>query len=314
MDNSFNEGSFNAGLESGLDHPEAGSIDPLLDPAKIEQLSSERGGIVTARGTADGLVLRLDGRVEGPTLKSALADFLTSRQSFLTGNPVALEWVGAKPTEEFIAEVSALLTDSYNIKVRASRVREVRRPVGSGESKSVDSIGVVREITGAKDKVMNDADTALGLFGGVEGIGLADDEIVAKGLADEKSGGNESFLWDDPDARLVYATLRSGQKIETEHSLVIFGDVNSGAEIVAGGDIVVLGTLRGVAHAGAYDETGGGRGIFALSLAPTQLRIGSIISRGSSEGQRAPEIARVEANMIVVEPYNSKNFTFKRRS
>lgn len=46
-------------------------------------------------------------------------------------------------------------------------------------------------------------------------------------------------------------SLRSGQKIEFEGSLVIIGDVNAGAEVVAGENIIVLGNLRGLAHAGA---------------------------------------------------------------
>lgn len=46
-------------------------------------------------------------------------------------------------------------------------------------------------------------------------------------------------------------SLRSGQKIEFEGSLVIIGDVNAGAEVIAGENIVVLGNLRGLAHAGA---------------------------------------------------------------
>ena len=46
-------------------------------------------------------------------------------------------------------------------------------------------------------------------------------------------------------------SIRSGQKIEFEGSLVIIGDVNAGAEVIAGENIVVLGNLRGLAHAGA---------------------------------------------------------------
>jgi septum site-determining protein MinC len=128
------------------------------------------------------------------------------------------------------------------------------------------------------------------------------------------------MLWDEPDTRLYYGTLRSGQKIETEHSLVVFGDVNSGAEVIAGGDIVILGTLRGIAHAGAYDESGGGRVIFSLNLQPTQLRIGLVISRGSAADDLEstprggiPEIARVQSNLIVVEPYQSRTVWSRRR-
>jgi septum site-determining protein MinC len=133
------------------------------------------------------------------------------------------------------------------------------------------------------------------------------------------------MLWDDPDARIIYGTLRSGQKVETEHSIVVFGDVNSGAEVIAGGDIVILGTLRGIAHAGAYDESGGGRVIFSLNLQPTQLRIGLVISRGAGServsGERpdlvaksvGSEVARVDNNMIVVEPYQSRTVWVRRR-
>ena len=124
------------------------------------------------------------------------------------------------------------------------------------------------------------------------------------------------MLWDDPDARIIYGTLRSGQKVETEHSIVVFGDVNSGAEVIAGGDIVILGTLRGIAHAGAYDESGGGRVIFSLNLHPTQLRIGLVISRGGGENSSrgtVAEVARVENNMIVVEPYQSRTVWVRRR-
>ena len=107
---------------------------------------------------------------------------------------------------------------------------------------------------------------------------------------------------------MIYHTLRSGERLETEHSVVVLGDVNAGAEIVAGGDIIVLGTLRGIAHAGAYDESGGGRIIFALVLRPTQLRIGSIISRGSDEIKQLPEIARVDGSIIIVERYQPRGW------
>lgn len=276
--------------------------------ATLDRAGSDRGGIVTARGTNDGLVIRLDGRVELASLKAALSEFLETRKGFLQGNPVALEWVGLKPADILVNEISDLLSAQFGIKVRSSKLRENVKPLiapgsGAGLASSVSVISAD----------LPTGDDALELFSGVESIEIGEHKFSS--LAGESSEAlTDALVWDDPDARVVYTTLRSGQKIETEHSLVIFGDVNSGAEIVAGGDIAVLGTLRGVAHAGAYDETGGGRFIFALNLAPTQLRIGSIISRGSADSQKGAEIARVEANMIVVEPYQSRNFVTKRRS
>ena len=75
-----------------------------------------------------------------------------------------------------------------------------------------------------------------------------------------------------------------------------------------------------IAHAGAYDESGGGRVIFSLNLQPTQLRIGLVISRGSgAENSESmprgglPEVARVDGSMIVVEPYQSRTVWSRRR-
>lgn len=70
-------------------------------------------------------------------------------------------------------------------------------------------------------------------------------------------------------------SLRSGQKIEFEGSLVVLGDVNAGAEVLAGENIVVLGILRGIAHAGAKGNKEAI--IAAASIESVQIRIASII-------------------------------------
>ena len=293
-------------MDSGFSGDEA--LGPEGLASQLE--SGDRGGIVTARGTSDGLVIRLDGRVELSSLKSALTDFLETRKGFLQGNPVTLEWVGLKPADILVNEISQVLEQDFGIKVRSSKLKEHARPLSPPRPIGVSLASNVTLSSSSEPPV---ADETLELFSGMEALDVGEQEYAGASGATSDSAG-DAMLWDDPDARIVYTTLRSGQRIETEHSLVVFGDVNSGAELVAGGDIIVLGTLRGVAHAGAYDETGGGRFIFALNLIPTQLRIGSVISRGSSEGQKGAEIARVEANLIMVEPYQSKNFINKRRS
>lgn len=70
-------------------------------------------------------------------------------------------------------------------------------------------------------------------------------------------------------------SLRSGQKIEAEGSLVIIGDVNSGAEVIASENIIVLGVLRGLAHAGAK---GNKQAIIAAGMVDAvQIRIANIV-------------------------------------
>lgn len=69
--------------------------------------------------------------------------------------------------------------------------------------------------------------------------------------------------------------VRSGQKIEYEGSLVVLGDVNDGAEVIAGENIVILGILRGLAHAGAKGNKDAM--ITAISIEAPQLRISNIV-------------------------------------
>ena len=70
-------------------------------------------------------------------------------------------------------------------------------------------------------------------------------------------------------------SLRSGQRLEVDGSVVIIGDVNSGAEVMASDNIVVLGNLRGLAHAGAK---GNKQAIIAAGLLDVvQIRIANIV-------------------------------------
>jgi len=98
-------------------------------------------------------------------------------------------------------------------------------------------------------------------------------------------------------------TLRSGKRIESEADLVVLGDVNPGAELIANGNIVVMGYLRGVAHAGRSGDPKAF--VSANKLQPTQLRIGALITRSPDEGHDDPdypEIAFIRNNNIIIEP------------
>ena len=77
------------------------------------------------------------------------------------------------------------------------------------------------------------------------------------------------------ETKYYKGSLRSGQRIEFEGSVAILGDVNDGAEVIAEDNIVVLGTLRGMAHAGAK---GNEKALIAAhSIESPQIRISSMI-------------------------------------
>ena len=97
-------------------------------------------------------------------------------------------------------------------------------------------------------------------------------------------------------------TLRGGQALHNLGNLVVIGDVNPGAELVASGDIVVFGALRGVAHAGAQGDRSAR--VIALELAATQLRIATAIAGGDAGSKpRGPEHASIVGDRIVVVPF-----------
>ncbi|ATW24323.1 septum site-determining protein MinC [Candidatus Formimonas warabiya] len=107
------------------------------------------------------------------------------------------------------------------------------------------------------------------------------------------------------NAVLISRSLRSGQKIYINGHAVIRGDVNPGAQVIATGSIVVMGTFRGLAHAGVHgDETAF---VMAYRLRPTQIGIADKLSRSPENKEEAgyPEIAFVMDNHIVVEPFHT---------
>lgn len=108
------------------------------------------------------------------------------------------------------------------------------------------------------------------------------------------------------DVLMLRGRVRSGQKIETRRHLVITGDVNPGSELIAKGDVIVLGKLSGKVHAG-FPENDKAI-IFALQFNPTQVQIGTFAAAGINDNvEFQPEIASVKEGSIVVENYLKAN-------
>jgi septum site-determining protein MinC len=112
-------------------------------------------------------------------------------------------------------------------------------------------------------------------------------------------------------AIFVQRTVRSGFKISHHGHIVILGDVNPGAEVIAGGNVVVWGRLRGAVHAGAEGDESAV--VCALELAPTHLRIAEMTLAAPpskrpafSRGKTEPEMARIQNGAISTEPWNPK--------
>ncbi len=103
------------------------------------------------------------------------------------------------------------------------------------------------------------------------------------------------------NTKVFTGTVRSGQRVEFEGSIIILGDVNAGSEVVAEQNITVLGDVRGHVHAGAK----GNRSSFivAKTLNPTQLRIADLMLKTDVkvDAGNGYELARVNMGEIIVE-------------
>ena len=130
-----------------------------------------------------------------------------------------------------------------------------------------------------------------------EGLGL---ETSLHATARSSQPEPEQIPREELTGLLVRRTLRSGQAIRHAGHVTLIGDLNPGAEIVAGGDIVVWGRLRGIAHAGAMGDEGAI--ICALELAPSQIRISSHVARPPERSRppKTPEFASVQGDRIIV--------------
>lgn len=106
---------------------------------------------------------------------------------------------------------------------------------------------------------------------------------------------------DNSETKYYRGSLRCGQKMEFEGSIVIIGDINGGAEVIAGENIVVLGTLRGLAHAGAKGNKKAT--ISASVMDAPQMRIANLVKEVEKDELQSKKFmyAYIKENEIIVE-------------
>lgn len=101
---------------------------------------------------------------------------------------------------------------------------------------------------------------------------------------------------------IVQKHLRSGQKVEHNGDVLVLGDVNKDAQVIATGNIIVMGKLRGIAIAGALGDEKAV--VVALEMEPQQIRIGRKVAIMDEEERKSPgypEIAKIEDGNIILE-------------
>jgi len=230
-------------------------------------------GSIAIKGTRSGLLLTLEAVMPFSELLQALAQRIEESPTFFRGASLTVD------TTQRALRVSERLQLE---KLLAQYQMSIAAGASEKERKAAKTITLSPETPQAARTTQNVT------------------QKVTQDLATEQRDPR-----DHDDILYLHRTVRSGQAIHHHSSVVILGDVNPGAEIVAGGDIIVWGVLRGMVHAGYPDNEQAL--VCSLQLSPVQLRIAHLLSRPPEgfEAQPRPEVATIRQGQIVVEAWIS---------
>jgi septum site-determining protein MinC len=221
---------------------------------------------VAIKGIKDGLLIALSPTEEWLTITSDLAARIDQQSSFFTGARITVD-LGERPVPKHeLTSLKALL-----------------------ERRGLSLWAVLSD----SDTTL-DAALALDLRTSTGGIVPGEDGSEGAEVNPEESGS---------PGVMIRRTLRSGRTVHSHGHVVVYGDVNAGAQIIAAGDIIIWGRLRGSVHAGAFGDEQAI--ICALDMVPTQLRIAGHIATSPDDKRHKPkpEIASVRNDQIVVEAW-----------
>lgn len=183
------------------------------------------------------------------------------------------------------------------------RGARVALDLGNHVLKAVDMSALRNEISGREVSLWAVLSNSPTTEKTAQTLGLA--TRISKPRPDLTAARLDTHLTEGEPAVFVERTLRSGYSLKHPESVILIGDVNPGAEIISGGNVIVWGRVRGMVHAGS----GGNEKAFvaALDLSPTQLRIADKISIAPQrKAKPQPEIARLVNGQVVAEPWNPR--------
>jgi len=247
------------------------SSTPQTPSGKLEGEEQQAvQGSIAIKGTRNGLLLTLEPGASFSELLGALADRLAEAPAFFRGASLSVDTSRRKLLVSERLQLENLLAHYYMsfAPIEQIKTKTTRKEIPKAIKLQFEETPPL-EIPAAKE------------------IADAHDPRESK------------------DTLFLHRTVRSGQAIHHHSSVVVLGDVNPGAEIVSGGDIIVWGVLRGMVHAGYPDNANAL--VCSLLLSPVQLRIAHLLSRPPEgfEAQPRPEIASIKNEQIIVETWTN---------
>jgi len=232
-------------------------------------LTGEQSAVFQIKGINDGLLITL-GEGDWPVLREQLLQNIQQRSAFFQGARVALD-VGNQALKA--AELGALRDKLGDFGITLMAVISTS---GTTEKTSL-MLGIATRVQAAKK-------TVAAAIPVKEPTTLVGEEAV-----------------------FLQKTLRSGSRIESQGSVIILGDVNPGADIIAKGNVIIWGRMRGTAQAGsAGDETAI---VCALELTPMNIRIAGVSFDGKlRKGKPGPEFASIVSGTVIIQPWKHSTY------
>lgn len=217
-----------------------------------------------------GINLILDDKLPFPELLAMIADKFKETGNFFKDARMAVSFEGRKLTTQEALEIVDVITENCSIQIIS--IIDDNKELEELMRQRVEAAAQLQySQAAASDAVSYRPET-------IQGMDMTEMDIP------------------QPTADFYKGNLRSGQTLECASSVTLIGDVNPGAKIISDGNIVVLGSMKGNAHAGAAGDSS--CFIFALDMRPIQLQIGDLIAKSpdkEKEGWRGRKKSKAES-------------------
>lgn len=220
---------------------------------------------IVIKGNKNGIVVVLDALADFDTLKDMVAQKFQDSAKFLGYCKTAIAFSGRDLSDEEELELLDIISANSDLDIVCLLDSDTdRNEIGINEAAKRETVQSEPEVFAAEERLKDYPANMASFYKG---------------------------------------NLRSGQTLEMENSVIVLGDVNPGANITSNGNILVLGSLKGTAYAGAAGNRNAF--VFALDMNPMQIRLADVIARAPDNPERntvkEPKIAYLEDENIYIE-------------
>lgn len=295
------------------------------------------GDLIVLKGNQDGLLLKMDQTAPLYELHKALKEKLIASKQFFGKQNVVLTLAGRHLLDEDATKLIELIQEYTDLTITQLKEQSIsNEPISSGNQEE----SIVAKKTGTrtrKKKSINKEKSTESKVASTSTLLTNNDEdndsikpkasitnsnrdtkklALSNNLISSSPSNNfkkqakvdSKILGKEHTAQIRYGTLRSGQELYFEDSVIYIGNVHIGAKITAKGHIIIIGNLLGSVHAGY----GGNYKAFVMAskMKPTQIRIGKVIARSPDDQEdiNLSRIAFVEDEHICIEEIDQKLF------